>query len=146
MKVRRITKFALDDILILLKPYIKSLTHSNLYRTLKRHNLNQLPKEDNINTAKIKFKDYNIGYVHIDITQLMVNTQKCYLFVAIRRVCKYAYIELYHKQTAKNACNFLKNMMNDFPFKVHIILTDNGTQFSHSLFKNHKQYTKAPSF
>ena len=146
-EVRRVTKFALDDILILLKPHMKSLTRSNLYRTLKRHHLNVLPKEANKSVqTKPQFKDYPIGYVHIDISHLMINKQKFYLFVAIDRVCKYAYIEIHHRQTAQIACQFLTNMKADFPFKVHTILTDNGAQFTHSLFADHKTYSKDHPF
>lgn len=146
-EVRRITRFALDDILFLLKPHIQRLTRSNLYRTLKRHNLNQLPTEQSTKIKpKTAFKDYNIGYVHIDISRLMVNKDKFYLFVAIDRICKYAYIEMHKQQTAKIACEFLNNMTKDFPFKVHTVLTDNGAQFTHALFAKHKNYSKPHPF
>ena len=32
--------------------------------------------------------------------------------------------------TTENACKFLKNLINYFPFKIHRILTDNGAQFT----------------
>jgi len=43
---RRITKFALDDVYICLKPHIPTLSRSNLHRCLRRNGLNRLPTEE----------------------------------------------------------------------------------------------------
>lgn len=129
---RRVTKFSLDDVLISLRDLIPALTRSNLHRCLKRHGLSRLPKEE-LKRPKKKFKDYDIGYVHIDITTLHIGKKKWYLFVGIDRVCKYCYVELYERMTQKNARLFLENLNADFPFKIHTILTDNGAQFTYAL-------------
>ena len=55
-EVRRVTQFPLDDLFIMLKDRIPSLTRSNLHRCLVRHGLNVLPKEDNKSKEKQKFK------------------------------------------------------------------------------------------
>ena len=47
--------------LILLKPHIKALTRNNLHRTLKRHNLNQLPKEITQTTTLNKEKNSGVS-------------------------------------------------------------------------------------
>jgi len=54
------------------------------------------------------------------------------LFVAIERLCKFAYVELYEAQSMENAVSFLERTINACPFKIHTILTDNGTQFSYA--------------
>jgi hypothetical protein len=41
-----------------------------------------------------KFKAYPIGYFHIDITEVRTAEGKLYLFVAIDRTSKFAYVEL----------------------------------------------------
>ena len=136
---RRTTHFSLDDVYISLKDQIPKLTRSNLHRCLKRHNLNVLPKEETAKSKK-KFKDYPIGYVHIDITQVCIaDKQKLYLFVAIDRICKYAYVEIYSNMTMAIAKQFLSNVIKDVPFKIHTILTDNGAQFTYALLAKHLQ-------
>jgi len=138
---RRLTKFSLDDVYISLKPQIPALSRSNLYRCLKRHGLNRLPLESESTTKhkKKKFKEYDIGYCHIDITEIRLDKQKHYLFVGIDRVCKYAYVELHTSMTQKIAKDFLENFIKDCPFKIHTILTDNGAQFTYALLAKHLQ-------
>ena len=112
---------------------------------MKRHNLSRLPLENSNKTSankKQKFKNYDIGYVHIDITEMRVEKQKLYLFVGIDRVCKYAYVELHTRMTQKIACDFLKNFIKDCAFKIHTILTDNGAQFTYALLAEHLQRIK----
>ena len=67
----------------------------------------------------------------------MIGKKKYYLFVGIDRVCKYAYVELHERMTIENACTFLENMLEDMTFKVHTILTDNGSQFTYALLAEH---------
>jgi len=135
---RRITKFALDDVYICLKPHIPTLTRSNLHRCLKRNGLNKLPREDQGGKEnKKKFKDYEIGYLHVDITEINIDKSRYYLFVAIDRVCKYAYVELHDNKTVQTSSLFLNNLIGDFPFKIHTILTDNGSQFTYELLAEH---------
>ena len=49
--------------------------------------------------AKKKFKSYPIGYFHIDIAEVQTAEGKLYLFVAIDRTSKFAYVELHEKAT-----------------------------------------------
>ena len=115
---RRLTKFSLDDVFISLKKEIPALTRSNLHRCLKRHNLSPLPLENSNKTGankKQKFKNYAIGYVHIDITEMRVEKQKLYLFVGIERVCKCAYVELHERMTQKIACSFSEEFYQRLP-------------------------------
>lgn len=145
---RRVTKFSLDDCFICLKDKIPLLSRSNLYRCLKRNNLNILPKEEGRNTVKKEFKEYQLGYFHIDITEILLDkNNKYYLFVAIDRTSKYAYLELYKQQTKENSCLFLSNLIKDCPYKIHKILTDNGAQFTYEcLGEKSKPKDKTHSF
>lgn len=129
---RRVTKFSLDDCFICLKDKIPLLSRSNLYRCLKRNNLHILPKEESEKNVKKEFKQYQLGYFHIDITEILLDkNNKYYLFVAIDRTSKYAYLELYRQQTKENSCLFLSNLIKDCPYKINQILTDNGAQFTY---------------
>ena len=70
-----------------------------------------------------KFKKYPIGYFHIDITEVSTEEGKLYLFVAIVRTSKLAYVELFEEQGKIQAIQFLSNLIEKVP---HKILTDNG--------------------
>ena len=84
---RRQTRLPLDDCYDCLKDQIPKLSRSNLHRGLQRHglsNLNALQKQEQTEAAPKKtFKDYPIGFVHVDIAELHVGKQKLYLFVGI---------------------------------------------------------------
>ena len=134
---RRITKFSLDDVFIALMDKIPKLTRSNLHRCLVRNQLNRLPVEVNDKADKKSFKEYPVGYVHIDISEIRTAEGKAYMFVGIDRATKYAYVEVYQKMTQVNACLFLTNFIADCPFKIHTILTDNGSQFTYKLLAEH---------
>jgi transposase-like protein len=136
---RRVTQLPLDDVFISLRNKIPRLTRSNTHRCLRRNGLNILPKEENTPREKKKFKEYDIGFVHIDITEVRVAGQKLYLFVGIDRCCKYVFVELHEQMTAEISCQFLKNLVADFPFKINKILTDNGAQFTYELFAEHRR-------
>ena len=132
---RKSTQLPLDDCFISLKDEIKHLTRSNLHRCLKRHNMSVLPKIDEKTTPKKKFKNYEIGFVHIDITELLVGKEKSYLFVAIDRVTKFIFVKLYDRQTMENSVDFLQKTIDNFPYLLHKILTDNGKQFTYGKLK-----------
>jgi transposase InsO family protein len=59
------------------------------------------------------------------------------LFVAIDRTSKFAYVELSEKQGKMQAAQFLRNLIEKIPYKIHTILTDNGVQFTNQA-RNHR--------
>ena len=59
------------------------------------------------------------------------------MFVGIDRASKYTYVEIYDAITIANSCKFLNNLIQDFPFKIEKILTDNGSQFTYELLAEH---------
>jgi hypothetical protein len=67
---------------------------SSLHRCLQRHNISRLPDVDSEVKPKKKFKQYPIGYFHIDIAEVRIEEGKLYLFVAIDRTSKFTYVEL----------------------------------------------------
>jgi len=50
--------------------------------------------------------------------------------VAIDRTSKVAYAELHPRATKMIAAQFLRNLIELIPYKLHTILTDNGIQFT----------------
>jgi transposase InsO family protein len=55
---------------------------------------------------------------------------KLYLFVAIDRTSKFAVAQLVHKANMQAACAFLEALVAAVPYRVEIVLTDNGIQFA----------------
>ena len=91
---RRHTLLPLDDCLYALQPTIPHLTRSSLHRCLKRHGISRLPQVENESAEKRKFKTYPIGYFHIDIAEVRTAEGKLYLFVAIDRTSKFAFVRI----------------------------------------------------
>src|SRR5215207_2988421 len=90
---RQQTLLPLDDCLYALQASIPHLTRSSLHRCLQRHGLSRLPDVGD-KPVKKKFKQYPIGYFHIDIAEVNTEEGRLYLFVAIDRTSKFAYAEL----------------------------------------------------
>ena len=137
IEFRRVSKLPLDDVYVALKDQIPELSPSNLHWWLKRNGLNVLPKAEGEIREKKKFKDYPIGFVHIDITQVSRKEGKSYLCVAIDRITKYVYVELHPTITVEVSESFLKNLIEHCPFKITKTLTDNGAQFTYALLAEH---------
>ena len=127
---RRHTLLPLDDCLYALQVTIPRLTRSSLHRCLQRHGISRLPEVEGDKPAKQKFKRYPIGYFHIDIAEVQTAEGRLYLFVAIDRTSKFAFTELHAKATTRIAADFLHALVKAVPYKIHTVLTDNGTHFT----------------
>jgi transposase-like protein len=127
---RRHTLLPLDDCLYALQATIPHLTRSSLHRCLQRHGISRLPETEGNKPAKKRFKPYPIGYFHIDIAEVRTEQGKLYLFVAIDRTSKFAFAELHEKATRRIAGDFLRHLIAAVPYRVHTVLTDNGTHFT----------------
>ena len=127
---RKHTLLPLDDCLYALQATVPNLTRSSLHRLFQRHDISRLPAIEG-DKPKKRFKDYAIGYFHIDIAEVRTGDGKLYMFVAIDRVSKFAIVELHEKADRKIAAAFLENIVAAVPYKIHTVLTDNGVQFCH---------------
>jgi hypothetical protein len=127
---RKHTLFPLDDCLYALQESIPHLTRSSLHRLFQRNGISRLPEPDEKKKDKKKFKSYPMGYFHVDIAEVRTEEGKIYLFVAIDRVSKFAYVELVERAGKMQVAQFLRNLIDIIPYKIHTILTDNGVQFT----------------
>src|SRR5262252_8863982 len=137
---RRQTLLPLDDCLYALQPTVPHLTRSALHRCLKRHGISRLPQVENESAEKRKFKSYPIGYFHIDIAEVRTAEGRLYLFVAIDRTSKFAFVALHDKADRPTAVRFLEALIAAVPYRLHTVLTDNGIQFA-DLPKNRDGWT-----
>lgn len=127
---RRHTLLPLDDCLYSLQATIPHLTRSSLHRCLYRHGISRLPEVAGDKPDKKKFKTYPIGYFHIDIAEVQTAEGKLYLYVAIDRTSKFAFVQLVRKTGRTTASAFLVALIKAVPYKIHTVLTDNGIQFT----------------
>jgi hypothetical protein len=79
---------------------------------------------------KTVFKAYPIGFFHIDIAEVRTEEGKLHLLVAIDRTSKFAFAELHERVTRRVAADFLRRLAVAVPYRIHTVLTDNGTHFT----------------
>lgn len=118
---RRHTLLPLDDCVYALQPTIPHLTRSSLHRCLQRHGISRLPEVEGDRPSKKKFKAYPIGYFHIDIAELQTAEGKLYLYVAIDRTSKFAFVQLVKKTGRTSASAFLEALIAAVPYKIHTV-------------------------
>ncbi len=122
------TLLSLDDCLYALQDTIPHLKRSTLHSCFKRHGINRLPQSES-KPAKKRFKDYPIGYFHLDFCNVSTKQGKLKLWVAIDRTSKFVFVQLRKSATRKDAGAFLRQLIERVPYRIHTILTDNGRQF-----------------
>ena len=127
----------LDEIWEILLADNQTITRSAVYRLFVAENINKVPQEKK-DKAK-KFKEYEPGYLHIDVTYLpKFEGQSHYLFVAIDRCTRAMFCEVYNQKTAENTEDFMDKCIAFFPFNITHILTDNGLEFTNRLLISRK--------
>jgi len=127
----------LDEIYESLLEYNPDISRSAVYRFLVRENLSRVPVE--VKDKAKKFKEYDPGFLHIDVTYLpKLDGKKTYLFVAIDRATRLMYFKVYDTKSAHSSECFMEDCLEFFPFKITHILTDNGLEFSNKRHKSKK--------
>jgi IS30 family transposase len=138
---RRHTLLPLDDCLYALQATIPHLMRSSLHRCLARHGISRLPEvESGSQPGRKKFEHYPVGYFHIDLAEVRTAEGKPYLFVAIDRTSKFAFVELVVRADMQAAAAFLEALIAAVSYHIHTVLTDNGIQFA-DLTKNRRDLT-----
>jgi transposase InsO family protein len=136
--LRRITNFALDDLTFVVTHFLPHLNRDSIWRILKAEGLNRRPTPTSAQPVKGKgtFKDYDLGFIHIDIKHLPKlktrdgERRKRYLYVAIDRCSRSVHLAVKEDETEKSAIAFLREAAAAFPFRLTHVLTDNGSCFT----------------
>ena len=145
VELRALTRWSLDEITEVINPEAPEKVRSAVYRTFVREGINKVPEKEK-EKAK-KFKEYDPGFLHIDVTYLpKINGVKYYLFVAIDRATRTLFFKIYNAKTSANAERFMLECLDFFPFGITHVLTDNGLEFTNRLLKDKKgKYCTKPS-
>lgn len=101
-----------------------------LHRRLQRHGISRLPEIAGHKEPRRKFKFCPVDYFHTDIIEVRTAEGKAYLYVAIDRTSKFAFVQLVNKAGRASACAFLVALIAAVPYKIHIVLTGNSIQFT----------------
>src|SRR4051812_12292087 len=136
--LRRITNFALDDLTFVITHFLPPLNRDSIWRILKAEDLNRRPHPVSHGPVKGKgtFKEYDLGFIHIDIKHLPKlrtsngERRKRYLYVAIDRRSRSVHLAVKDDETEKSAIAFLREAAAAFPFRLTHVLTDNGSCFT----------------
>ena len=135
IQIRMLTWWALDEIVETMFPDNPLTKRSAVYRVFVKESINTKPEEEK-DKAK-KFKEYEPGYLHIDVTYLpKIDRIKYYLFVAIDRATRTLFYHIYEEKTAINAEDFMEKCLIYFPFNITHVLTDNGLEFTNKLVRS----------
>jgi transposase InsO family protein len=136
--LRRATNFALDDLTFVVSHFLPHLNRDSIWRILRAEGLSRRPppSSDRPRRGQGRFKDYDLGFVHIDIKHLPKlqtadgERRKRYLYVAIDRRSRSVHLAVKDNETEKSAIAFLREAAAAFPFRLTHVLTDNGSCFT----------------
>jgi membrane-anchored protein YejM (alkaline phosphatase superfamily) len=85
-----------------------------------------------------KCKPYPADYFYIDMTSVGTAASKRHLFVAIDCTSQSAYAERYQEANTMVAVQCLRQLIAAMPNTIHMVLTDNGIQFTNRQRDTHR--------
>ena len=136
--LRRSTNFALDDLTFVAAHFLPHLNRDSVWRILRAEGLGRRPppSSDRSKRGQGAFRDYDLGFVHIDIKHLPKlrtadgERRKRYLYVAIDRRSRSVHLAAKDDETERSAVAFLREAAAAFPFRPTHVPTDNGSCFT----------------
>ena len=134
--LRRATGFPLDELTFVVAHFLPHLDRDNVHRILRAEGLSRRPAPAAPERAAAKFREYELGFVHLDVKHLpKLRTaggewRKRFLFVAIDRRSRSVHLAVKDDETEASAKAFLEEALAGFPFRVTRILTDRGSCFT----------------
>ena len=134
--LRRATGFPLDELTFVVAHFLPHLDRDNVYRILRAAGLSRRPPPATPERAAAKFREYELGFVHVDVKHLPKlrtsdgELRKRFLFVAIDRRSRSVHLAVKDEETEASARAFLEEALAAFPFRVTHVLTDRGSCFT----------------
>ena len=130
VELRQSLDLSLDDIVEVMRRCCNpSLSRSAIHRALLRNGVSRRQKPDKAPAGR--FEDAVVGFIHIDLKHLTrLEGQRSFVFVAIDRATRFVHIEVTEKRNAETIAACLERFLKAFPYPVHTVLTDNGSEFT----------------
>ena len=132
VELRQSLALSLDDITEVMNRCVNpKLSRSAIHRCLKRYGISGRTKKQVQEKAGKFDVDRPLGFIHLDIKYLPpLRRQRAYVFVAIDRATHFVYVEIHRNRRAATAHDFLMRFIETFPYPIHTILTDNGSEWT----------------
>lgn len=116
-------------------------SYKSMCRALKRLNLNEEEKKRKGYKPKPYQKaDYPGQKVQVDVKYVpnycVANGEKYYQYTAIDEYTRLVYREMYDEHSTYSSQDFVKKMIKFFPFRIELVQTDNGTEWTNALISN----------
>ena len=121
--------------------FLPHLDRDAVYRILRAEGLNRLPPATQARKPHGTFRDYEVGFIHVDVKHLPKlrerdgSLRKRYLYVAIDRATRFVHLAVKDDETTASAVAFLSEALAAFPFRVTHLLTDRGSYFTADVFE-----------
>ncbi len=134
--------FPLDDLTFILTHFLPHLNRDAVYRILKAEGLNRLPPAQRTRKPHGSFKDYEVGFIHVDVKHLpscrIAITSRASATCTSPSTAPPATCISSSKttRTTASAVAFLDEALGAFPFKVTHVLTDRSSCFTADAFEH----------
>lgn len=132
LELRTKVGLSLDDITEVMNRCInETLTRSSIYRAMKRLGVTKVVKA----VDEVGYQSFEevteCGHIHMDVKYLTkLDGKRSYLYVAIDRFTRYVYTEILYDLEPETAATFTQRFVEQFPYKVIKIITDNGFEWT----------------
>lgn len=111
-------------------PELKNIQHK---KRIRKHRIFKIARIK----AAVELREKSLGsLVQIDTKYFSILGDKYYIFSAIDCKSRFGYIYAYTSISSKSAQDFLKRVKEYFPFPIHAVNTDNGSEY---LLNFHKE-------
>lgn len=112
--------------------------YNSLLRAIKRLKLEETPeKRKGYKPKPYQRAEYPGQKVQIDVkfvpAYCVANGQKYYQYTAVDECTRYCFREMYDEHSTNSSLDFLKKLIEKFPFPIREIQTDNGTEWTNAL-------------
>ena len=112
--------------------------YNSLLRAIKRLKLEEIPeKRKGYKPKPYQRAEYPGQKVQIDVkfvpAYCVANGQKYYQYTAVDECTRLCFRELYDEHSTYSSLDFLKKLIEKFPFPIREVQTDNGTEWTNAL-------------
>ena len=112
--------------------------YNSLLRAIKRLKLEETTeKRKDYKPKPYKRADYPGQKVQIDVkfvpAYCVANGQKYYQYTAVDECTRFCFREMYDEHSTYSSLDFLKKLIEKFPFPIREVQTDNGTEWTNAL-------------
>ena len=113
-----------------------TVSGSGVYRALKRHGYNRLPRNAKRRTVQTVCYEKQVPGHHIQVdVKFLIFPQsngtkiKRFQYTAIDDATRIRALKVYERHNQQNAIDFIDYVINKFPFRIQTVRTDNGHEF-----------------